>query len=61
MGKFIGCFFAFLEVQTSMVAEFYGIIHATGEAQNVWLECDSFFVCASFTARTNAPWMLHNR
>jgi len=28
----IGAFFAFLEVQTAMVAEFYGVIHAIEEA-----------------------------
>jgi len=35
----------FLEVQTAMVVEFYGVIHAMEETQkmrliNVWLECD---------------------
>jgi len=45
MGEFIGAFFAFLEVQTTIVAEFYGLIHAMEEAQkagltNVMLECD---------------------
>ena len=66
MGEFIGSFFAFLEVQTAMVVEFYGAIHALEEAQkvvltNVWLECDSALVCVAFTAKTNVLWMLHNR
>ena len=56
----------FLDVQTALVAEFYGVIYALEEAQklgltNVWLECDSALVCDAFTARTNVPWMLHNR
>ena len=64
--EFIGAFFAFLEVQTAMVAEFYGVIHAMEKAQkmrltNVWFECDSSLVCAGFTARNNVLWMLHNR
>jgi len=58
MGEFIGVFSVFLEVQTAMVAEFYGVIHAIEEAQkmrltNVWLECDFVLVCVAFTARTN--------
>ena len=61
MREFIGVFSAFLEVQTGLVAEFYGVIHAMEEAQkmgltNVWLECDSALVCAAFTARTNVHW-----
>jgi len=60
MGEFIGAFSAFLEVQTTLVAEFYEVIHVMEEAQkmgltNVWLECDF-----AFTARTNVPWMLRN-
>jgi len=52
------CFSTFLEVQTVMVVEFYGVIHAMEEAQkmgltNVWLKCDYALVCAAFTARTN--------
>jgi len=66
MRKFIGSFFAFLEVHTALVAEFYGVIHAMEEAQkmgftNVWLECDSTLVSATFTTRTNVPWMFRNR
>jgi len=65
-GKFIGAFSAFLEVQTALVAEFYGIIHAMEETQkmgltNVWLECNSTLVCAAFTVRTNVHWMLCNQ
>jgi len=65
MGEFIA-FFAFLEVQTAMVAEFYGAIHALEEAQkvvltNVWLECNSALVCVVFTAKTNVSWMLRNQ
>jgi len=46
MGKFIGVFSVFLKVQTVMVAEFYGVIHAMEEDKkmgltNVWLEYDS--------------------
>jgi len=50
-----------------MVVEFYGVIHAMKEAQkmgltNVWLECDSAFICNVFTARINVVlWMRHNR
>jgi len=58
MGELIGVFFVFFEVQTALVVEFYGIIHAMEEAQkmgltNIWLECDSALVCAAFIARTN--------
>jgi len=60
MREFIGVFSAFLEVQTIMIAEFYGVIHALEETQkmgliNVWLECYSALICAAFTARTNVP------
>jgi len=66
MGKFIGAFSAFLDIQTALVVEFYGVIYALDEAQklgltNVWLECDSTLVCVAFTARTNVPWMLRNQ
>jgi len=66
MEEFIGTFSAFLDVQTALVTEFYGVIYALEEAQklgltNVWLECDSALVCAAFTARTNVSWMLRNR
>ena len=66
MKEFIGAFFVFLEVQSAMIAEFYGVIHAIKEAQkmgltNVWLECDSALVCATFTVRTNVLWMFRNR
>jgi len=37
MGEFIGAFSAFLEVQTALFAEFYGVIHATEEAQKMGL------------------------
>jgi len=50
MGKFIEASSAFLEVQTVLVAEFYGIIHAMKEAQKM-----------GFTARTNVPWMFRNQ
>jgi len=65
MGEFIRAFSVFLDVQTVLVAEFYGVIYALEEAQklgltNVWLECDSALICAAFTARTNVPWMLCN-
>ena len=54
MRKFIGAFSAFLKVQSALIVEFYGVIHAMEEAQkmgltNVWLECDSALVCAVFT------------
>jgi len=35
MGEFIGAFFAFLEVQTAMVVEFCGVIHAMEETQKM--------------------------
>jgi len=66
MREFISVFSAFLEVQTVMVVEFYGVIHVMEEAQkmrltNVWLECDFVLVCVAFTTRTNVLWMFHNR
>jgi len=64
--EFIGAFFLFLEVQTTMVVEFHEVIHAMEEAQkigltNVCLECDFALVCVAFTARINVPRMLCNR
>ena len=58
MEEFIGVFSTFLDVQTSLDAEFYGVIYALEEAQklghtNVWLECDSTLVCAAFSTRKN--------
>jgi len=35
MREFIGAFFAFIEVQTAMIVEFYGVIHAMEEAQKM--------------------------
>jgi len=35
MEEFIGCFYAFLDVQTTLVVEFYGFIHAIKEAQKM--------------------------
>jgi len=66
MREFIRAFSAFLDIQTALVAKFYGVIHALKEAQkmeltNVWLECDSALVCAAFTTRIIVPWILHNR
>jgi len=66
MREFIGAFSLFLEVQTTMVVEFYGVINALEEAQkmeltNVWLEYDSALVCPAFTATTGVLWMLRNR
>jgi len=37
MGKFIGAFSAFLEVQIAMVAKFYRVIHTMKEAQKMGL------------------------
>jgi len=37
MGEFIGAFSAFIEVQTAMIADFYGVIHAMEEAQKMRL------------------------
>jgi len=37
MREFIGVFSAFLEVQTTMIVEFYGVIHALEEAQKMEL------------------------
>jgi len=66
MGEFIGAFSVFFEVQSAMVVEFYGVIHAIEEAPkmgltNVWLECDFSFVCDAFTTRNNISWMLRDR
>jgi len=57
MEEFIGAFTVFFEVQTALVAEFYGVIHVMEEAQkmeliNVWLKCDYALVCAEFTVRS---------
>ena len=53
MGEFIDGLSVFVDVQTSMVVECFGIIHVMEEAQkmrltNVWLQC-----CVAFTARNN--------
>jgi len=37
MREFISVFSMFLEVQTAMVVEFYGVIHAMEEAQKMRL------------------------
>jgi len=37
VGEFIGAFSAFLNVQTALVAEFYGVIYALEEAQKLVL------------------------
>jgi len=37
MGEFIRAFSAFLDVQTTLVAEFYGVIYALEEAQKLKL------------------------
>jgi len=60
MRKFIGGFFHFLNVQTVLVVEFYGVIYAIEQPQkmsltSLWLECDFTLACAAFTVRTNAP------
>jgi len=45
IGEFIGGFSVYLDVQTTLVAEFYGVLYAMEEVQkmgftNVWVECD---------------------
>jgi len=60
MEKFIGTFSGFLEVQMTLIAEFYRVIHAMEETQkmrltNVWLECDFALICVVFTAMPNVP------
>ena len=65
MRVFIGVFSAFLNVHTTLVAEFYGVIYALEGSQklgltNVCLECDSTLVCVAFTARKNVHWMFCN-
>jgi len=37
MREFIGAFSTFIEVQTIIIAEFYGVIHAMEEAQKMRL------------------------
>jgi len=64
--EFIGAFSTFLDVQMTLVADFYGVIYGLEEAQklsltNVLMECDSVLVCAAFTARTNVSWMFCNQ
>ena len=66
MVEFISGFYAFLDIQTSLVTEFYGVIHVIEEAQkmdlnSLWLECDFASVCVAFTTRTNVPLILRNR
>jgi len=66
MGESFRAFSAFLEVQTTLVAKFYGVIHAMEEAEkmwltNVWMKCDSALICAAFTVRTNVSLMLRNQ
>jgi len=66
MREFICAFSAFLEVQTVLVVEFYGVIQAMKETQkmgltNVWVECDSALVCVAFTTKTNVPGMFCNQ
>jgi len=58
MEEFIGAFSTFLEVQTAMAVEFYGVIYVMEETQkmrltNVWFECDYVLVYAPFIAMTN--------
>jgi len=50
MREFIGGFSAFLDIQTVLIVEFYGVIHAIKQAQkmgltSLWLECDSAWCC----------------
>ncbi|XP_068484842.1 uncharacterized protein [Phaseolus vulgaris] len=66
MGEFIGSFFVLLNVQTALVVEFYGLIHAIEQAQKIsltslWFECDFVLVSVAFTVMTNVPWMFGNR
>jgi len=66
MVEFIGGFSTFLDIQNTLVVEFYGVIHAIEEAKKMdfpclWLECDFVLVCASFTIRAIFPWSLRNR
>jgi len=66
MGEFIVGFSTFLDIQMVLVAAFYGDMHAIEETKkmgliSLWLECDSTLVCATFTTRTNVPWILRNR
>jgi len=66
MREFIGGFSAFLDFQTGLVAEFYGVIYVMEEAQrmgltSVWLECYSALLCPAFIVMTNVPWMIQNR
>jgi len=65
MGEFIGSFYAFIDVQTVLVAEFYVVIYVMEKAQkmsltNVWLERDFALVSDAFTASTKISWMLRN-
>jgi len=60
MKEFIGDFYAFLDVQTTLIAKFYGVIHAIKQAQkmsltSLWLECDYALVCTAFTVIINVP------
>jgi len=66
MEKFIGGFSTFLGIQTTLVVEFYGVIHTIAEAKkmdftSLWLECDFTLVGAAFTVRINVSWILRKR
>jgi len=66
MGEFIGGFSTFLDIQMTLVVEFYEVIHAIKETKKMGLtslrlECDSTLVCATFITRNYVPWILRNR
>jgi len=58
MGKFIGGLSIFIDIQTVLVAEFYGVIHVIEKTQkmsltSLWLECNFVLVCVAFSVMTN--------
>jgi len=66
MEEFIGVFFVFLDVQTTMIVEFYEIIHAMEKIQkielsNVELKCGFALICVAFTVMTNVPSMFRDQ
>jgi len=66
MWEFIGDLSAFLDIQTTLLAKFYGVIHVIEEAKkmcltSLWLECDYVLVCVACTTRIIVPWILRNR
>jgi len=62
MRKFFDSFSVFIDAQTVLVTELYGVIYAMEEFQNmgftnIWFGCVSALVSGAFTLRTKISWM----